>query len=91
MIAAEHRAADDVEDLTAALDLVAAGQGLLPVPRLLAQTVLRPDVQFLPLDAGGLAMTYGLVWSPDRASADVMALVQAAQEILRIPGRAELR
>ncbi len=83
--------ADDLDDLTAALDLVAAGQGLLPVPRLLAQTVLRPDIRFLPLDTGGLAMTYGLVWSPDRATAEVMALVQAVQQILRSPVQTGLR
>jgi len=81
-------ATDNLDDLPAALDLVAAGNGLLPVPQLLAQTVLRPDVQFVPLDSGGLRMTYGLVWSQDRVSAEVMALVQAVQEILRTPVRA---
>jgi DNA-binding transcriptional LysR family regulator len=89
--ARSRTAADDLDDLTAALDLVAAGKGLLPVPRLLAQTVVRPDIQFLPLDTGGLAMTYGLVWRQDRATAEVMALVQAVQEILRTPGRIGLR
>jgi DNA-binding transcriptional LysR family regulator len=81
-------AADDLDDLSAALDLVAAGLGVLPVPRLLTQTVLRPDLRFLPLDAGGLRMTYGLVWSQERASVAVMTLVQAVQELLRTPGRA---
>jgi hypothetical protein len=53
--------------------------------------VLRPDIRFLPLDTGGLAMTYGLVWSPDRATAEVMALVQAVQQILRSPVQTGLR
>jgi hypothetical protein len=30
-------------------------------------------------------MTYGLVWAPERASAELMALVQAARQILRVP------
>jgi DNA-binding transcriptional LysR family regulator len=81
--AGSRAAVDDLDDLPAALDLVAAGRGVLAVPRLLAQTVARPDVHFLALDACGLRMTYGLVWRPDHASADVMALVAAAQEILR--------
>jgi hypothetical protein len=45
----------------------------------------RPDVRFVPFDAGDLRMTYGLVWSPERVSPDVMALVQAVQETLRRP------
>jgi DNA-binding transcriptional LysR family regulator len=76
-------ASDDVDDLPAALDLVAAGRGLLPAPQLLVETVRRPDVRFLPLQDSDLRMTYGLVWSLDRATAEVMALVQATQEILR--------
>ncbi|HVQ96978.1 MAG TPA: LysR family transcriptional regulator [Mycobacteriales bacterium] len=84
-----HRppAADDFDDLAAVLDLVAAGRGLLPVPHLLVQTVTRPDVRFVPLDTAGLRMTYGLVWPRERATAEVMALVQAVQETLRTPGR----
>ena len=66
-----------------ALDLVAAGRGYLPVPRLLVDTVVRPDIRFVPLDDSGLRMTYALVWCHDRASAEVMALVQAVQELLR--------
>jgi len=77
----------ELDDLPAALDLVAAGRGLLPVPHLLVETVRRPDVRFLPLaGAGDLRMTYGLVWSGGRASAEVMALVQATREVLRVPG-----
>jgi DNA-binding transcriptional LysR family regulator len=86
----QHRgrvATDDLDDLAAALDLVAAGRGLLPVPHLLVQTVIRPDVRFLPLDTAGLRMTYGLVWSQPNASAEVMALVQTVQELLRTPGQ----
>ncbi|WP_218577281.1 LysR family transcriptional regulator [Phytohabitans rumicis] len=74
----------DLDDLPAALDLVAAGRGLLAAPHLLVETVRRPDVRFVPLDAGDLRMTYGLVWSPERASADVMALVQSGRQILRV-------
>lgn len=75
----------DLDDLPAALDLVAAGRGLLAAPHLLVETVRRPDVRFVPLDAGDLRMTYGLVWSPERASAELMALVQTARQILRVP------
>lgn len=77
--------AADLDDLPAALDLVAAGRGVLAAPHLLAETVRRPDVRFVPLDAGDLRMTYGLVWSPQRASAEVMALIQAVREVLRVP------
>jgi DNA-binding transcriptional LysR family regulator len=75
--------ADDLDDLPAALDLVAAGRGILPAPRLLVDTVRRPDVTFVPLRTADLHITYGLVWLPESASAGVMALVQAVQEILR--------
>jgi hypothetical protein len=75
----------DLDDLPAALDLVAAGRGLLAAPHLLVETVRRPDVHFIPIDAGDLRMTYGLVWAPERASAELMALVQAARQILRVP------
>jgi DNA-binding transcriptional LysR family regulator len=80
-------AAEDFDDLPAVLDLVAAGRGLLPVPHLLAQTVTRADVRFVPLDSGGLRMTYALVWPRERATAEVMALVQTVQEALRTPNR----
>jgi DNA-binding transcriptional LysR family regulator len=76
----------DLEDLPAALDLVAAGRCALVAPGLLAETVRRPDVAFVPLAVRPApVMTYGLAWSAPRASADVMALVQAAREILRAP------
>jgi DNA-binding transcriptional LysR family regulator len=73
---------DDLDDLPAALDLVAAGRGVLPAPRLLVETVRRPDVRFIPLDVPGLRMSYGLVWR-DHERAELMALVQAAQEVMR--------
>lgn len=76
----------DLDDLPAALDLVAAGRGALLAPHLLVETVRRPDVSFVPLaGADGLRMTYGLVWHPDRASADVMALIQTVRSVLRPP------
>jgi DNA-binding transcriptional LysR family regulator len=78
---------DDLDDLAAALDHVAAGRGLLVAPHLLVETVRRPDIRFLPLDGADLRMTYALVWPQQGASADVMALVRTVQEILRNSGR----
>jgi DNA-binding transcriptional LysR family regulator len=79
----------EVDDLAAALDLVAAGSGLLLAPNLLAQGVRRPDVRFVPLGSGtqeaGMRLTYGLVWRQDNRRPEVTALVQAVQEILRKP------
>jgi DNA-binding transcriptional LysR family regulator len=74
---------DDLDDLPAALDLVAAGRGILLAPQLLVVTVRRPDIRFVPLDGDGLRMTYGLVWRREDAPAPVMALVLAAQDVLR--------
>ncbi|WP_051366416.1 LysR family transcriptional regulator [Hamadaea tsunoensis] len=71
------------DDVSAGLDLVAAGRGLLPVPRLTADTVRRPDLAFVRLDGVDLAFTFGLAWSPERAGPEVVALVQAVQEMLR--------
>jgi LysR substrate binding domain len=77
-------APSDFDAVPAALDLVAAGRGLLPTPRLLAQTIRRPDVQFVPLVGfADLRMTYALVWPTDQATAETMALVQAVQEAVR--------
>ena len=76
-------APEPVDDPAAALDLVAAGRGALPVPRLLVDTVRRPDVRFVPLAGPPLRLTFALVWSAATAGEDVMALVQAAQEALR--------
>ncbi|MFB9621509.1 LysR family transcriptional regulator [Nonomuraea helvata] len=72
--------ADD--DFAAALDLVAAGAGLLPIPQLLVRTVRRDDVRFVPLDAGDLRITYALAWSKERVTPELMALVQAVQDAL---------
>ncbi|MEU9891294.1 LysR family transcriptional regulator [Sphaerisporangium sp. NPDC051011] len=74
--------ADEIDDFAAALDLVAAGAGLLPVPRLLTSTVRRDDIRFVPFDAGDLRITYGLVWSRDRVTPELMTLIQAVQEVL---------
>jgi DNA-binding transcriptional LysR family regulator len=80
----QHRVvADEIEDFGAMLDLVAAGAGLLPTPQLLAETIRRQDVRFIPLDAGDLRMTYGLAWSPEHTSAELMALIHAVQATLR--------
>jgi DNA-binding transcriptional LysR family regulator len=79
-----HRVAGtDLDDFAGALDLVAAAAGLLPTPRLVAETIRRHDVRFVPFDAGDLRLTYGLVWRPDAASAEVMAVVSTVQEALR--------
>lgn len=79
----QHTMADDIDDFAAALDLVAAGAGLLPTPNLIVQTVRRGDIQFIPLDAGELRVTYALAWSPERATPELMALVQTLQAALR--------
>jgi len=79
-----HRdAGPDLDDFAAALDLVAAGAGVLPAPRLLTETIRRHDIRFVPFDAGDLRITYALVWRPDTASAEVMAVVSTVQEALR--------
>ncbi|MGP3957124.1 LysR family transcriptional regulator [Nonomuraea sp. 3N208] len=72
--------ADD--DFAAALDLVAAGAGLLPIPQLLVRAIRRDDVRFVPLDAGDLRITYALAWSKDQVTPELMALVQAVQDAL---------
>ena len=74
---------DDIDDFAAALDLVSAGAGLLPAPHLLVDTIRRHDVRFVPFDAAGLRLMYGLAWSPQRMSPELMALVQAVHEALR--------
>ncbi|MFC4013590.1 LysR family transcriptional regulator [Nonomuraea purpurea] len=72
--------ADD--DFAAALDLVAAGAGLLPIPQLLVRAIRRDDVRFVPLEAGDLRITYALAWSRERVTPELMALVQAVQDAL---------
>ena len=63
-----HVVADDLDDFAAALDLVAAGAGVLPAPALLVETIRRHDVRFIPFDAGDLRLVYGLAWSPERVA-----------------------
>ena len=72
--------ADD--DFAAALDLVAAGAGVLPIPQLLARTIRRDDLRFVPLEAGDLRITYALAWARERVTPELMALVQAVQDAL---------
>jgi DNA-binding transcriptional LysR family regulator len=74
---------DDLDDPAGALDLVAAGAGVLPAPRLLVDAVRRPDVDFVPLAAGDLRLAYALLWPPGAVTGDLMALVTAAQQVLR--------
>jgi LysR family hydrogen peroxide-inducible transcriptional activator len=82
---AARPAPEPVDDPLGAVDLVAAGRGLLPVPQLLVDTVRRPDVVFVLLAERGLRLTFGLVWPPERPSEEVMALVQATQEVCEPP------
>jgi DNA-binding transcriptional LysR family regulator len=78
----------DLDDLPAALDLVAAGRGVLIVPRLLAETTRRPDVTFVPLHGLTPRMTYALVWNPDPPIAGLSTVVGIAQDMMRSsPGR----
>lgn len=74
---------DELDDLPTAVDLVAAGRGALVVPSLLAGAVRRPDVSFVRLATSELHLTYGLVWRRHDASAELMGLVQAVQEVHR--------
>jgi DNA-binding transcriptional LysR family regulator len=76
----------DGDDLSAGLDLVAAGAGVMPTPRLLVESVRRGDLAFVPLDAPGLALVYGLVWSPERATDALLTLVGTVHEVLRVAG-----
>ncbi|MBA2888783.1 DNA-binding transcriptional LysR family regulator [Nonomuraea soli] len=78
-----HRAiAEDLDDFTGALDLVAAGAGLLPIPQLVARTLRRDDVHYVPLEAGELRLTYGVAWLRDQVTPDLLALVKAVQDSL---------
>ncbi|WP_327093246.1 LysR family transcriptional regulator [Nonomuraea sp. NBC_01738] len=76
-----HRPVAD-DDFAGALDLVAAGSGLLPIPQLVARTVRRDDVRFVPLEAADLRLTYGLAWPRERVTAELMEFVRAVQEAL---------
>jgi DNA-binding transcriptional LysR family regulator len=77
-----HRRLLPGDDFAAALDLVAAGAGLLPIPQLLVRTVRRDDVRFVPLEAPDLRITYALAWSKERVTGELLALVQAVQDAL---------
>lgn len=70
------------DDFAAALDLVAAGAGLLPIPQLVARTVRRDDVRFVSLDVADLRLTYTLAWAGESVRPELMALVQAVQQAL---------
>ncbi|WP_246268439.1 LysR family transcriptional regulator [Nonomuraea typhae] len=70
------------DDFGAALDLVAAGVGMLPIPQLVARTVRREDVRFVPLEGAETRLTYGLAWRGEKVTPALMALVQAVQEAL---------
>jgi len=77
-----HRRLLRDDDPMAALDLVAAGAGVLPIPQLLVRRVRREDVAFVPLEGAGLRLGYALAWPGDRASGELLALVQAMQDAL---------
>jgi DNA-binding transcriptional LysR family regulator len=77
-----HEVADDIDDFAALLDLVAAGIGLLPAPRLLTASIRRPDIRYVPFDAGDLRLTFGLAWPAGPVPAEVTTLVHAVQETL---------
>lgn len=70
------------DDFGAALDLVAAGVGVLPIPHLLVRSVRRDDVVFVPLEGVDLRITYALAWAGERVTNELLALVQAMQEAL---------
>jgi LysR family hydrogen peroxide-inducible transcriptional activator len=70
------------DDLTAGCDMVAAGRGVLPVPRPLVESLRRRDLCFVPFDTG-LHLRFGLTWSPSWLTSEVAALVQTTQEALR--------
>ncbi|MFD2354793.1 LysR family transcriptional regulator substrate-binding protein [Nonomuraea ferruginea] len=70
------------DDFGAALDLVAAGAGVLPIPHLLVRSVRRDDVVFVPLEGADLQITYALAWSRERVTNELLALVQAMQDAL---------
>ncbi|MBP2705116.1 LysR family transcriptional regulator [Microbispora sp. RL4-1S] len=77
-----HIVGDEIDDFTPALDLVAAGVGLLPTPLLLVGTVRRDDIRFVPLGVDDLRLTFALAWPAGRMAPELVALVQAVQESL---------
>ncbi|GAA0945529.1 LysR family transcriptional regulator [Nonomuraea longicatena] len=70
------------DDFAAALDLVAAGAGLLPIPQLVARAVRREDVRFVPLEGAELRLTYGLAWLGEPVAPELITLVRVVQEAL---------
>jgi DNA-binding transcriptional LysR family regulator len=75
-------AGDDLDDV-AALDLVAAGAAVLPLPALVAETVRRPDVRFVPLADPPPPYRFRLAARPDAPDPALFALVQAVHRLLR--------
>jgi DNA-binding transcriptional LysR family regulator len=67
--------AEEIDDWGAALDLVAAGLGVLPVPNLVAGSVRRPDVRFVALEVPAgrrtdrVGLQYRLAWWADAETA----------------------
>jgi hypothetical protein len=63
--------AEEIDDWGAALDLVAAGLGVLPVPSLVAGSVRRPDVRFVSLEVPAgrrtdrVGLQFRLAWWAD--------------------------
>lgn len=78
-----YPAADDLEDPSAALDLVAARIALLPLPSLVADTVRRPDVRFVPLADPPPPLRFRLAWSNDTPDPAVLLLAQSVQQLLQ--------
>ncbi|BCJ35764.1 LysR family transcriptional regulator [Actinocatenispora thailandica] len=78
-----YPAADDLEDPSAALDLVAARIALLPLPSLVADTVRRPDVRFVPLAEPPPPLRFRLAWAADAQDPAVLILAQAVQRLLQ--------
>ncbi|MFE3455280.1 LysR family transcriptional regulator [Nonomuraea sp. NPDC059194] len=76
-----HRQVAD-DDFAAALDLVAAGAGLLPIPQLVARTMRRDDIRFVPLEAADLRLTYTLAWAGEALTPELMQLIQTVQQAL---------
>lgn len=80
---AQYPVGDAAEDVATGLDLVAARRGVLPVPALVADTVRRPDVRFVPLADPPPPLRYRLVWPADAHQAPLLVLVQSIQHLLQ--------
>ncbi|HEY3501787.1 MAG TPA: LysR family transcriptional regulator [Actinocatenispora sp.] len=75
-------AGDDLDDV-AAVDLVAAGAGVLPLPSLVADTIRRPDLVFVPLVDPPPPYRFRLATRPDAPDPALLALVQTVHRLLR--------